>query len=603
MEVVELLRKSLDLLTPKEKWRLSILLAGLMVVGLLQIVGVGSILPLLSVIADPDQIREQVVVEFVSEYIEFSDTNSIVIFLAGMSLALIVISNALSAITTYLSFRFVWSIQSRLSTELLARYLSHPYEILLGMNPAEAEKNVIEEVEIFTSGVVRPFLRLMTSMVVVTLIIVFLIWFNPVMAGIAVVLLGGGYVITFVVVRRSLTKAGERRSVSNEGRFKSASEAIAGVKEIQVLGREKEFTNRYRTPSQYYARATTLQNIISEIPRYTIEVLAFGSILIVALYVAVTSGDLREIAPMISVYALAGYRLIPAMQRIYSDWSGIRFNGVIVPQLRQVYAVGEEHRRRSLMGVSEKIELQDTLELSDLGYRYPSTTTQVIDGMNLRIDRGQTVSFIGETGSGKTTLMELLIGVLRPSTGTISVNGIPLDDTNLRNWQRSVGYVPQDIFMIDDSVQANIALGVPQSEIDIESVRKAAKVANIDSFVMEELPDRYDAIVGARGVRLSGGQRQRIGIARALYHQPSVLFLDEATSNLDQETEHLLHETLERVSKDQTVILIAHRLRTTRSSDVIYVLEGGQIIGSGKYDELVNEDGNLRAEYSGQRSS
>jgi ABC-type bacteriocin/lantibiotic exporter with double-glycine peptidase domain len=596
-----LLRNSLDLLTEKEKWRLSILLAGLLVVGLLQIVGVGSILPLLSVIADPEQIREQVVVEFVSKYIEFSDTNSIVIFLAGISLALIVISNVLSAITAYLSVRFVWSIQSRLSTELLTRYLSHPYEILLGMNPAEAEKNVIKEVEMFTGGVLRPFLRLLTSTVVAMLIVGFLIWFNPVMAGITVVLLGGGYVVTFVLVRRSLTTAGERRADSNEARFKTASEAIAGVKEIQILGREQEFTNRFQTPSQYYARATTLHSIISDIPRYMIEVLAFGSLLIVALYVAVTSGDLKDIAPIISVYALAGYRLIPAMQRIYSDWSSLRFWGVIIPELHKVYVDGQEHRQRSLVGDDEKLELQSSIEISNLDYRYPDTSTQVIAGMNLTIDRGQTVSFIGETGSGKTTLMELLIGVLRPSSGAISVNGIPLVDGNMRSWQRSMGYVPQDIFLIDDSVQANIAFGVPQSEIDIEAVRNAARIANIDHFVMDEMPDQYDSIVGARGVRLSGGQRQRIGIARAMYHKPTVLFLDEATSNLDQETEHLLHETLERVSKDLTVIIIAHRLKTTRSSDVIYVLEYGKVVGKGKYDDLVNADGNLRAEYSSQR--
>lgn len=569
---------------------------------MLQIVGVGSILPLLTVISNPDEIREHVVVEYVAKYIEFSDTNAIVIFLAGMSLALIVISNVLSAITAYLSVRFVWSIQSRLSTELLTRYLSHPYEILLGMSPSEAEKNVIEEVEMFTGGVLRPFLRLITSTVVAILIIVFLIWFNPVMAGIAVALLGGGYVITFVLVRRSLTIAGKRRAVSNEGRFRTASEAITGVKEIQILGREQEFTNRFRTPSQYYAKATTSQSIISEIPRYMIEVLAFGSLLIVALYIAVISGDLKEIAPTISVYALAGYRLIPAMQRIYSDWSGIRFMGVIVPQLHKVYKEGEEYRSKGFVEESEKLELRHSIEISGLSYRYPATTTRVIDDMNLTINRGQTVSFIGETGSGKTTLMELVIGALRLTSGTISVDGTPIVDSNLRSWQRSMGYVPQDIFMIDDSVQANIALGVPHSAIDIESVRNAAKTANIDSFVMDELPDQYDAVVGARGVKLSGGQRQRIGIARALYHNPTVLFLDEATSNLDQETEHLLHETLERVSKDLTVIIIAHRLRTTRSSDVIYVLEDGNIIGSGKYDELVNEDGNLRPEYSGNRS-
>jgi ATP-binding cassette, subfamily B, bacterial PglK len=595
--VTTLFSNSLDLLTRKEKWRLSILLAGLMMVGLLQIVGVGSILPLLSVIADPDHIREQGAVEFVSRYVEFSDTNSIVIFLALMALVLIVISNALSAITAWLSFRFAWSIQSRLSTDLLARYLAHPYETLLLRNPAEAEKNVIGEVELFTSGVIRPFLRLVTSIVVVVFIVGFLIWFNPVMAGISVILLGGGYVTTFVLVRRSLSKAGMRRAISNEGRFKTASESINGVKEIQVLGREREFTKRFRSPAQEYARATTLQNIISDLPRYSIEVLAFGSILTVALYVAVSSGDLREIAPMISVYALAGYRLIPAMQRIYSDWTGLRFNGVIVPQLRKVYVDGEVYLHNRPTEKSERLELHDSIKISGLTYRYPSSAEQVVTDMNLTVQSGQTVSFIGGTGSGKTTLVELLIGILTPTSGSISIDGNVIGDENLNRWQNSIGYVPQDIFMIDDSIATNIAFGIPVSEVDFEAVRRAAQVANIDQFVMRDLPDQYDTVIGARGVRLSGGQRQRIGIARALYHNPTVLFLDEATSNLDQETEHLLHETLERVSENMTVIMVAHRLKTTRSSDVIYVLDRGSIIGNGKYDDLVTPDGNLRTEY------
>jgi ATP-binding cassette, subfamily B, bacterial PglK len=589
--------KSLDLLTRKEKWRLSILLAGLMVVGLLQIVGVGSILPLLSVIADPDQVREQGTVEFASRFIEFSDTNSIVIFLAAMALVLIVVSNVLSAITAWLSSRFAWSIQSRLSTDLLARYLAHPYETLLLRNPAEAEKNVIEEVEVFASGVVRPFLRLVTSSVVVVFVVGFLIWFNPVMAGISVLLLGGGYVITFLLVRRSLSRAGSRRAISNEGRFKTASESINGVKEIQILGREREFTQRFRSPAQEYARAATLKNIVSDLPRYSIEVLAFGSILTVALYVAVSSGDLREIAPMISVYALAGYRLIPAMQRIYSDWSGIRFNGVIVPQLRRVYTDGEEYLHKRPSEKSERLELQESIRILDLRYRYPASAEQVVTDIDLTIQNGQTVSFIGGTGSGKTTLVELLIGVLTPISGSISVDGEVIRDENLSRWQNSIGYVPQDIFMIDDSIATNIAFGLPESEVDFEAVRRAAQIANIDQFVMDDLPEKYDTVIGSRGVRLSGGQRQRIGIARALYNKPSVLFLDEATSNLDQETEHLLHETLERVSENMTVVIVAHRLRTTRSSDVIYVLDKGNIIGNGKYDDLVTADGNLRKEY------
>jgi ATP-binding cassette subfamily C protein len=480
--------------------------------------------------------------------------------------------------------------------------MAHPYETLLGKNPAEAEKNVLEEVLIFTNGVMRPMLRFVSSSVVVLFLIVFLVWFSPVTAGITVAFLGGGYFVTFALVRRTLSSAGSRRITANANRFKAVNEAIGGIKEIQVLGRSQEFVDRYQAPAREYARATALQNIISEVPRYTIEVLAFGSILSVALYVAVTSGNLRDIAPIISVYALAGYRLIPAMQRIYSDWSGIRFNRVVVEPLHLAHVAGEESRRSHITDDSGSIEMEQGIRIVDLKYHYPGSTDLVVGGLNMTIPRGQTVSFIGETGSGKTTLVELLIGILRPTSGSISVDDVELDAGNMRRWQNSIGYVPQEIFLIDDSISANIALGVPRSEIDFEAVRWAAETANIDKFVTQELPEQYETVIGARGVRLSGGQRQRIGIARALYHKPSVLFLDEATSNLDQETEKLLHQTLETVSIDMTVVIVAHRLKTTRSSDMIYVLENGLVIGSGKYDEIIDADGSLLDKYSTQRN-
>ena len=582
----------------REKWQLSVLLVAITIVALMQIAGVGSIIPLLAAIADPEHIRDQVLISYMSEFIYFPDTNSIVIFLAAFSLTLIVTSNVLSAFTAWFTFRFVWSVQSRLSTALLDRYLSHPYESLLGKNPAEAEKNVLEEVTIFTNGVMRPILRLIASAVVVVVITLLLVVYNPVMAGITVAFLGGGYIVTFLLVRQKLSGAGLRRIDSNEDRFRTVNEAIRGVKEIQVLGRNQEFVNRYHRPSRVYATNTALQNVIAEIPRYTIEVLAFGSVLVIALSIAITSGDLDEIIPLISIYAVAGYRLIPAMQRVYSDWSGIRFNRGVVEPLHRAYTEAEISRSDEMMTGSGTIDFEKDIQISDLSYRYPGSSEFVIDRLNLTIKRGHKVSFIGETGSGKTTLIDLLIGVLRPTSGSILIDDVELNTGNVRRWQNSIGYVPQDYFLIDDSIAANIAFGIDEAEIDIEAVRSAAKIANIDKFVMQELPEQYETEIGDAGVRLSGGQRQRIGIARALYHKPSILFLDEATSNLDQETENLVYEMLERVSQDMTVVIIAHRLKVTMSSDMIYVLGNGRLSGSGKYSEIVGTDGVLLAGYS-----
>lgn len=592
----------MDLLTLSEKWRLVGLLIAILIVGLLQLLGVGSIVPVLGLLSDPDGSQSQTIANYFRDIYDFSSTDSLIIFLASVAFGVIVAANALTAITFWFMFRFVWLVQSRLSTELLARYMSHPYESLLLKNPAEAEKNVLVEVHIFTNGVVLPVLRLVASAAVVILVAGFLIVFNPILAVIATSVLGVGYLASYFIVRRKLTVAGQNRVAANIDRFRAVNEAIGGVKEIQVLGRTEEFVDRYRIPARRYARTTSLQQILADMPRYAIEVLAFGSVMLAALYVAVSTGNLQTVTPVIGVYVVAGYRLMPAMQKIYNSWSQVRFNRAVVGDLHQVHRVGGESLRGDRSVTTDVKGFQAEIRLSDLTYRYPESSDLVIDGLSMEIQRGQTISLIGETGSGKSTLAELLIGILTPSSGSILIDGVELNDLNMRRWQNSIGYVPQEIFLIDDSITANIALGIPQVRVDPEAVRRAARIASIDDFVMDELPDRYDTVIGDRGVRLSGGQRQRIGIARALYHRPSVLFLDEATSNLDQETEATLHAALEQAMEDMTVVIVAHRLNTTQSSDIIYVLDKGQIIGAGQYDEIVNADGTLQKKYSRQIS-
>lgn len=601
-EISELIRKSLDLLTRSEKWRFIGLLFAILAAGFLQVLGVGSIVPLLGLLTDPEASQNQAVASYLSDLYSFSSANSMIIFLAGLSLGIIVVANALTAITFWFMFRFVWSVQSRLSTELLARYMSHPYESLLGRNPAESEKNILVEVHVFTNGIMLPILRLVVSGTIVAFVSGFLIWFNPVLAAIATSVLGIGYFVSFILVRRNLANAGERRLVANIDRFRAVNEAIGGIKELQVLGRTQEFVYRYQVPAVEYARATSLQQILADTPRYAIEVLAFGSVIVAALYIAVSSGNLQTIAPVIGVYIIAGYRLMPAMQKFYNAWTQVRFNRAVVKGIHHDYLVGGKFRHGAVDAIVGSNGLKKEIRIIDLKYHYPGSTDLVIDGLNMEIQRGQTISLIGETGSGKTTVAELLIGILKPSSGCISIDGLDLNDQNVRSWQNSIGYVPQEIFLIDDSISANIALGLPRSQINFDAVRRAAKIANVDDFVMNELPERYDTVIGDRGVRLSGGQRQRIGIARALYHQPSVLFLDEATSNLDQETEATLHAALDQTSEEMTVVIVAHRLNIIRSSDVIYVLDKGRIIGNGKYDDIVNADGTLREKYVRLRS-
>ena len=571
-----------------------VLLFAMLMTGLLQVFGVSSILPLISVISDPRNVDRMGIVSEILDVLGATDIESAMVWLTMLAFAALVVSNILSAITSWFSFRFVWSVQSRLSTDVLARYMEHPYEHLLQRNPSEAEKNILSEVHVFTNGVMLPLLRFLSSGTVVVIIGIFLVVYNPLFALMATAVLGLGYLLTFSVLRRRIANAGERRVVANQARFQKASEAIAATKEAQILGRTSEFVSRYSVPAQRFATVTSLQQILAETPRYAIEVLAFGSVLLISMFVAYTSDDVSEIGAIAGIYAVAGYRLMPNMQRMYNAWSQIRFNRVVVKILfddHQYGVAGTETYEQE----SKKIDaLSGSIEIRDLKYRYPAAEEDVIDGINIDIGRGQTVCFVGETGSGKTTLAELILGMLPASSGGIFIDGTELSTTNARSWQDQIGYVPQDVYLIDDSIEANIAFGIPAGERDIARIRDAAQIARIDNFVETQLPYGYKTVIGDRGVRLSGGQRQRLGIARALYHEPSVLLLDEATSNLDRETEESLQQAIEAISGDLTVLVVAHRLLATRSSDMIYVLDNGRIINKGKYNDVVDESGGLR---------
>ena len=551
-----------------------------------QVLGVGSIIPLMDVLSNPDDIGDQAFVNFVTDRIELRDSTAVVMFLSVLAFVALVGSNALISLNTWFSYRFVWSVQTRLSTDILHSYLRHPYEQTLNRNPAHVEKNVLEEAVVFTNGVLRPILRFISSMLVVSMLVVFLVWYEPKIAAISIAVIGSGYVISFLLLKNSLARAGSRRTESNEQRFKAAAEALGGLKEIQILGYQQEFVSRYSRPTGIYAKATAHQNLVTELPRYIIEVLAFGTLLIAAYVVASTRNDLNEVAPTLSVFAIAAYRIVPAMQRAFSDWGSIRFNSPVVEPLyaAKVTALSADLDRPN---TASNLTFEKSISICDGSYAYPGSQETVLQDINLEISRGETVAFIGRTGSGKTTLAEMLIGLLTPSSGQVRIDDALLDQSTLRSWQDIVGYVPQDIYLIDDTVSANIAFGINQDEIYQEAVEMAAKNANIHEFIKNSLPYGYSTMVGDRGVRLSGGQRQRIGIARALYQSPKVLLLDEATSNLDHKTEQVLHQTLEDISRDLTVVMIAHRLNTTRIADRIYQLENGRIARQGSYEEIV----------------
>ena len=413
-----------------------------------------------------------------------------------------------------------------------------------------------------------------------------LIIVNPKLALVVGFTISFAYGLIYYLLANYLKRIGEERLLHNELRYKHISEAFNASKEVKVGGLEQSFTQRFSESAEIYAKTSTSADVIKQLPRFFLEGIVFGGIMIIILYIMAQTGNFNTALPIVSLYVFAGYRLMPALQQIYASLTILKF---VEPSLDKLYEDVKklkpfiENQDQGILPFNEAIVLKN------IHYNYPNTIRTTLKDINLTIPAKSTVGFVGSTGCGKTTTMDIILGLLEAQKGTLEIDGKVITKKNSRSWQRSIGYVPQYIHLSDDTVESNIAFGIETKNINLEAVKKASKIANLHEFVLEELPDKYQTIIGEDGIRLSGGQRQRIGIARALYHNPKVLILDEATSALDNETEKVVMEAISNLNKNMTIILIAHRLNTVKNCDIIFKLDKGQLINQGKFSEIINK--------------
>jgi ATP-binding cassette subfamily C protein len=591
---MEIVKVFFDLLTRRERRNLYFLFGAVLVMAGLEVVSVASIMPFLSVAADPASVHENPYLSWGFETFDFSDTNTFLIALGLTAFTALVASNVFIVFTTWALYRYAWGRNHTLSRRLLRSYLNRPYEYFLTHNSAELGKNILEEVKEVVNSMLIPGLRGMAKGIVALFIIGFLVFIDPIVALMVTVALGAAYTGIYFLVKNRLDAYGEKRVEMNTLRYKSVSEAFGGIKEVKLRGKERAFLERYSDPSKWYSRYQARYRVIKRAPRYVLEAVAFGGIILIAVYLIVIQSSIRQVIPMLGLYAFAGYRLMPALQQAFKGIASARFNLAALKKLHQ--GLKEEAASRArLVDTEEPLTLDERLVLDDVCFTYPGAKEPAIEGLSLEIPADTTMGFVGETGSGKTTAIDLILGLLRPQRGDISVDGTQIHDDNAHRWRRDIGYVPQHIYLSDDTVARNIAFGIPEERIDMNAVRDAAQRAHIHDFVEGELPRGWDTVVGERGVKLSGGQQQRIGIARALYHDPSVLVFDEATSALDQATEASVMEAIYGLEGNHTVLMIAHRLSTVKRTDKIVMLEQGRKVGEGTYAELAHEHAKFRS--------
>ena len=577
---MQIIKKVLFLLTPSERLQAYLLLFMILIMALLDMIGVASILPFITVLTNPNLIETNLILNNVFEASEIFgvENNQQFLFILGIFVfILLVVSQVFKVVTTYFQVRFIEMREYSIGKRLIEGYLHQPYSWFLNRHSAELGKSILSEVAIVIGGCIYPVMELISKGMVTIALIVLLVLVDPKIALIVGLSLSCAYGLIFFCLRSFLKRIGKERLKKNQLRFMLVSEAFGAVKEIKVGGLEQIYIRRFSDAAKNFAEYRASSQTISQLPRFILEAIAFGGVMLMILYMMRQTDGFINSLPIISLYIFAGYRLMPAVQQIYTAFTQISFNSPSIDLLNKDIKNLKPFNSNQAND-ADALSLNKAITLKNIYYNYPNTTRTALKNININITAKSTVGLIGTTGSGKTTTVDIILGLLEPQKGTLEVDGQVVSKQNSRAWQRSIGYVPQHIYLTDDTIEANIAFGLDPKDINQEAVEKASKIANLHEFIMHELPNKYQTTIGERGVRLSGGQRQRIGIARALYHNPQVLILDEATSALDNQTEQAVMDAVNNITKNITIILIAHRLNTVKNCDIIFKLEKGQII-------------------------
>jgi ABC-type multidrug transport system fused ATPase/permease subunit len=574
---MQIFKKILFLLTPQERRRALLLLIMILIMALTDMIGVASILPFMTVLINPSFIETNIILNYlfqISNVFGIENNRQFIFALGIFVFILFVFSLCLKTLTMYAQYRFVQMREYSISKRLMEIYLHQPYVWFLSRHSADIEKNIFTEVGQVVGGGLSPLLFLISNTLIATSLIILLILVDPKLAIIVSLSLGGSYFFIFYFVRNYLGRAGQKRIINNQLRFKAVSEAIGAAKEVKFGGLEETYIKSFSKSAYIYAQTVALASIIGNLPRYILEAIAFGGILLIILFIVGQASNFENVIPTLSLYIFACYRLMPALQGIYASFTQLTFIRPSVDRIHEDFKSLKPISKNQDQGI---LYLNKSISLKNIYYNYPNTSRTALKNINLTIPAKSTVALVGATGSGKTTTVDIILGLLEPQIGTLEVDGTIITKYNSRSWQNSIGYVPQHIYLADNTIAANIAFGVETKDINQEALKSAAKTANIHKFVTNELPQQYQTFIGERGVKLSGGQRQRIGIARALYHKPQVLIFDEATSALDNETEKAVMEAVYNLRKNITIILIAHRLTTLEQCDHIFVFEKGEV--------------------------
>ena len=587
--MLELLGKLRSLFDRNDTIQLRFLFAAILAAAFFEVIGIASILPFMRLVAEPDIIYDNELIKWVYDSLNFASARALLIGVGICSITFIAISNALMALTSWLQSKFAWSIAHSISLRLVETYARQPYEFFLNHNSADLIKKIVSDVNNLVTGVLLAGSEFAAQMVVSLLIFALLVIVQPMLTCIVFGIFATVYGLIYISRSAYVAQMGQERLDADSVRYKTFVEFLTGIKAVKTDGAERFFIDRFEAASLLFSSIHPRFQFISMAPRYVVETLTFGGIIAIVLFLLAGDKDFLGALPMLSLFTLAGYRLLPSLNRAFTAATRFRHTfhviDLIARDLNQNGLQSESEQKYLCM--NHRIKFRDRITLEDVSFKYQNAAVSALENIDLTIPMNAKIAFVGPTGSGKTTMVDLIVGLLNAQHGRLLVDGVPITPQNANHWQRELGYVPQEVFLYSDTVTRNIAFGVADNKVDMDRIRHDGRMARIDGFIRNELPHGYETELGERGHRLSGGQRQRIGIARALYRQPKVLILDEATSALDGVTEEAVIRAIQEGTHNLTVIIVAHRFSTVKWCDRIYLLERGCLVQDGSYAELL----------------
>jgi len=558
--VISSLKQIWKIFTPLDKRKVFYVLVLVMGMAFIESAGVVSIMPFLAVLSNPEVVESNHYLKRLYDFTGASNKQNFILYLGFLSLAIVICSTVFKIITQYAVNRFASLQRHYFATRLLRIYLQQNYEFFIQRNSATLVKNILSEVDQLIWCMILPALTLMSYGVVLISMVGILLLYDPVMAMATAVVLGLFYLGIYLLVRKKLVQIGQEFAEANQERYQTCQEALAGIKDVMINNARDGYIEQFERSSRVFARHIATRDTLGQVPLNIIETVGYGCLIGLAMILVVSGKNVSHILPVLGLYGFAAYRMLPAAQNIYRSISQIKFSEQILAILQPEFALEEYQCTKHSNLELQKLSFEYSICLENIGFAYPNRIDQpVLKDMSLSIAKNSSLGVVGKSGSGKSTLMDIMLGLLQPQQGQVLIDGVELSEHNIMAWRDLVGYVPQTIYLADKTVAENIAFGIPPTQIDFKQVEFVAKQAQIDDFILRQLPQGYDTIIGERGVMLSGGQRQRIGIARALYKNPQVLFMDEATSALDHETEQAVNEAIRSLSGKKTMVIIAHR--------------------------------------------